>query len=243
MIPITADIDPLPPRVEPMPAGRRYGIATSSSVAFHVVLLLVICLLAARTPARPEVLIPIELSLVGEAGGQVELGGGGRPEAEPKEAPAPSPGREPSAKKPSSKGEAPKPAPAPPKVLTSEKGEEPAGPVGEGEEAAGPGGPEKKPAGPTRGPGVMGGAAPTYPKDALDRGLEGKVSLAVVVAPDGSVSSISVAQSSGHHILDQAAVRAVKRDWQFQAALKDGEATSGSVTVTFEFSSGKVETK
>jgi protein TonB len=226
-----------------MPAGRRYRIATSSSVAFHVILLLLICLLAGRTPAVPEILIPVELTLVGAAGGQVELGGGGQPEAEPEEARVSSPGREPVTEKPSSKGATPKPAPAPPKVLTSETSEEPAPPVGEGTEAAGPGGPEEKPAGPTRGPGVVGGSAPTYPKDALDRGLEGEVSIAVSVAGDGSVSSASVAHSSGHDILDQAAVRAVKRDWRFLAALENGEPVADSVTVTFEFKSGKVEAK
>lgn len=226
-----------------MPAGRRYRIATGSSVAVHVVLLLVICLLAGRTRAAPEVLIPIELSLLGETGRQVELGGGGSAQAEPKEAPVSSPKREPVREKPSSKGEGPRPAPAPPKVLTSEKGEEPAAPVGEGDGAAGPGGPEEKPAGPTRGPGVVGGAAPLYPKDALDRGLEGKVSVSVSVAGDGTVSSVSVAKSSGHDVLDQAAVRAVKRDWRFLAALENGEPTTGTVTVTFEFSSGKVEVK
>lgn len=212
-------------------------------MAFHVVLLLVICLLAGRTPAAPEVLIPIELSLVGEAGGQVELGGGGRPEAEPKQASTPAPSPEPSPEKPTSEGEAAEPAPAAPEVLTSEKGEEPAAPVGKGEEEAGPGGPEEKPAGPTRGPGVVSGSAPTYPKDALDRGLEGQVSVSVSVAGDGSVSSVSVGKSSGHDVLDQAAVRAVKRDWRFLAALENGEPTSGSVTVTFEFKSGKVEAK
>ncbi len=212
-------------------------------MAFHIALLLLICLLAGRTPAAPEVLIPIELSLVGEAGGQVELGGGGQPEAEPKEVSAPAPSPEPSPEKPTSEGEAAEPAPAAPEVLTSEKGEEPAAPVGEGEEEAGPGGPEEKPAGPTRGPGAAGGSAPTYPKDALDRGLEGKVSLSVAVAADGAVSSVSVAHSSGHDILDQAAVRAVKRDWRFLAALENGEPTSGSITVTFEFTSGKVEVK
>jgi TonB family protein len=240
---MTADTSSLLSRVEPMPAGRRYGIATGSSMAFHVILLLLICLLAGRKPVVPEILIPIELSLVGETGGQVQLGGGGRPEAEPKEASVSSTKSEPVTEKPSSKGESPKAAPAPPKLLTSEKGEEPSVPVGEGDEAAGPGGPEEKPAGPTRGPGAMDGAAPIYPKDALDRGLEGKVSVSVSVAGDGSVSSVSVAGSSGHDVLDQAAMRAVRRDWRFLPALENGQPTSGSIIVTFEFASGKVEVK
>jgi len=240
---MTIPRDQPPARIEPMPARSRYGIATSASVGFHIVLLLIIGLFAFRTPARPEILIPVELTMAGRAGDRVELGGGGQPEAKPKETKAPSTEEKPVKTEPSSKkAGAAKPAPAPPKVLTSKKGTEPAGPVAEGKEAAGDGGKEEKPAGPTKGPGVIGGTPPIYPKDALDRGLEGAVSLAVTVAPNGSISAVSVAKSSGHDMLDQAAIRAVKRDWKFQPGLKDGEPAPGSVTVTFSFTSGKVET-
>ncbi|HUU53537.1 MAG TPA: TonB family protein [Armatimonadota bacterium] len=240
---MTAATEQIMPRVEPMPARRRYGIATASSVGFHLIVLLAVGLLAAREPVRPEILIPIELTMSGQAGGQLELGGGGHPEAETKETSPPSTATEPRKEQPSSRGGMAKAAPAAPKILTSKKGTEPAGPVGVGKEAAGPGGKEEKPAGPTKGPGVLGGTPPIYPKDALDRGLEGKVSLKVVVAEDGSVSSVSVVQSSGHEMLDAAAVRAVKRDWQFQPGLKEGKPAPGSVTVTFEFTSGKVQTE
>jgi len=240
---MTAATDEITPRVEPMPARRRYGIATAFSLAFHLALLLLVGLLGARTPVQPDILIPVELTLSGQAGGQIELGGGGHPEAAPKEAEHPSTAPEPAKEQPSSKGGEAKAAPAAPKILTSDKGAEPAGPVAAGAEAEGAGGEQKKPAGPTKGPGVLGGTPPIYPKDALDRGLEGKVSLSVTVAANGSVSSVSVAQSSGHELLDAAAIRAVKRDWKFQPGLKEGEPASGSVTVTFEFTSGKVESR
>ena len=240
---MTAATGEITPRIEPMPARRRYGIATASSVGFHLVVLLLVGLLGARAPVQPDILIPIELTMFGQAGEQVELGGGGHPEAAPKETSHPSTAPEPTKEQPSSKGGTAKAAPAPPKILTSTKGTEPAGPVGAGKDAAGPGGEEDKPAGPTKGPGVLGGTPPIYPKDALDRGLEGKVSLSVVVAEDGSVSSVSVAQSSGHEMLDAAAVRAMKRDWRFQPGLKEGKPAAGSVTVTFEFTSGKVESR
>ncbi len=226
-----------------MPARKRYGIATASSVTTHLAVVLLVGFLGGRTPARPEILIPIELTMSGQAGAQLELGGGGHPEAAPKETSPPSTAPQPRKEQPSSKGGTAKAAPAPPKILTSKKGTEPAGPVGVGKEPAGPGGEEDKPAGPTKGPGILGGTPPIYPKDALDRGLEGKVSLSVLVAGDGSVSSVSVAKSSGHEVLDQAAVRAVKRDWKFQPGLKEGKPAPGSVTITFEFTSGKVQTE
>jgi protein TonB len=226
-----------------MPAPKRYGIATSSSIAVHLVILVLVGLFAARTPVRPEVLIPVELTMTGQAGDQIELGGGGHPEAAPKESLTPSSAPAPVKKPPASEGVAKKAAPAPPKVLTSKSGEDPVGAVGEGKDTSGRGGDEETPAGPTKGPGVIGGTPPIYPKDALDRGLDGAVSLAVEVAPDGAIAAVSVAKSSGHDLLDQAAIRAVKRDWKFQPGLKNGEPAPGAVTITFEFTSGKVAVK
>jgi protein TonB len=120
---------------------------------------------------------------------------------------------------------------------------EPAGPTGAGRDRSGPGGQSDQPAAPTRGPGIVGGPAPVYPKDALDGGLEGRVSLSVTIAADGSVSAVGVAKTSGHKLLDEAAVRAVKRGWTFQPALKNGKPAAGTMTVTFEFAAGKVQSQ
>jgi protein TonB len=228
-----------PVRPEPLSSGARYRIATASSVGFHLIVLILVCLLAARAPARTEVLIPVELTISGQQAEQLELGGG-RPDAPVTQtvvSTAPRPSRKPA----SSPGGRAKAAPAPPRVLTSKKGTEPSGPTGAGRDRTGSGGASDAPSGPTKGPGIAGGPAPVYPKDALDGGLEGRVSLTVTIAADGSVSGVSVAKSSGHTILDDAAVRAVKRDWVFQPALKNGKPVAGAVTVVFEFSSGKVQ--
>ena len=48
-----------------------------------------------------------------------------------------------------------------------------------------------------------------YPRDARKRQLEGDVRLMVALFPDGSVRSISMLASSGHKILDDAAVNSV----------------------------------
>jgi len=238
---MTASAQQLPPRTDPLPAPTRYGIATASSVAVHLVVLMLFGLFTARTPLRSEVLIPIELTISGQPGDQFELGGGGHPKAAAERPSAPSTSTEPSKSTPSSPGGRAKAAPTPPRLLTSRKGTDPAGSQGKGKEASGPGGQEETPAGPTRGPGVIGGPAPIYPKDALDRGLAGRVTLAVAVGADGAVSSITAKESSGHDVLDQAALRAVKRAWTFQPGLKQGKPAPGVVTVTFEFTDGKVE--
>jgi len=125
-------------------------------------------------------------------------------------------------------------------VVTSPRGEEPAGATGAGREAQGPGGQEHQPAGPTHGPGIVGGPLPGYPKDAQDRGLEGRVTLSVTVASDGSVTSVEVAESSGHRLLDEAAVRAVRQGWTFTAGMDRGQPAGGRVSLTFEFRQARV---
>ncbi len=240
---MTASAQQLPPRLDPLPAPTRYGIATASSVAVHLVVLLLFGLFTVRAPRSSEVLIPIELTVSGQPGEQLELGGGGHPQAPTERPSAPSTSTKPSKATPSSLGGKAKAAPAPPKLLTSKRGTDPAGSQGKGKEAAGSGGQQEAPAGPTRGPGVIGGPAPIYPKDALDRNLTGRVTLAVAVGAEGIVSSVTVKASSGHEVLDEAAVRAIKRAWTFQPGLKDGKPTPGTITVTFEFTDGKVESR
>lgn len=58
---------------------------------------------------------------------------------------------------------------------------------------------------------------PVYPPLARRRGLEGAVILEVRVSVQGRASDISVKESSGHALLDEAALKAV-RDWEFEPA-------------------------
>jgi len=237
---MTAETDYRPTRIEPLPAGKRYGIATISSVVIHLAVLLLVGLFSLRAPAATEVFIPIELTITAQPGNTIELGVGGHPEAAPKDDAAPSSAPEPQKETPSSpKGQETR-APASPKVLTSERGTESAGETSDGTESRGPGGGEEQPAGPTKGPGALGGTAPIYPKDALDQGLEGRVMLSVKVATDGSISSVEVSSSSQHQVLDDAAVRAIERGWTFEPALEGGKPITGTLKITFEFTSGKV---
>src|SRR5438477_8427297 len=56
---------------------------------------------------------------------------------------------------------------------------------------------------------------PAYPAAARAERLEGLVVLAVLVGANGRVVDVSVASSSGHTVLDQAAAGAVKT-WTFE---------------------------
>ncbi|MCF8178377.1 MAG: energy transducer TonB [Sulfuritalea sp.] len=49
-----------------------------------------------------------------------------------------------------------------------------------------------------------------YPPEAIQRGMEGEVILLLQLAEDGRLVSVSVARSSGHALLDQAALQAAR---------------------------------
>lgn len=68
-----------------------------------------------------------------------------------------------------------------------------------------------------------GNRPPHYPALAKRNGWEGKVLLRLYVSSDGRVRKVEVAQSSGHEVLDGAAVTAV-RTWQGTPATVDGHA-------------------
>ena len=56
-----------------------------------------------------------------------------------------------------------------------------------------------------------------YPKEARAKRLTGKVQLLVVIIPNGRVKQVSISNSSGSVVLDQAAVRSIKLASAFQA--------------------------
>lgn len=49
-----------------------------------------------------------------------------------------------------------------------------------------------------------------YPQDAIDRGLEGEVRLRLTLTPDGRVVDAGILASSGHALLDEAALQAAR---------------------------------
>lgn len=82
--------------------------------------------------------------------------------------------------------------------------------------------------------GYLSNPAPEYPEQALDRGWEGSVMLRVKVLPNGSPDTVTIKESSGKKILDNAAVRTVKQ-WKFSPALKGKTPVEGWVDVPIHY--------
>ncbi len=75
---------------------------------------------------------------------------------------------------------------------------------------------------------------PSYPMVARRMGWQGRVVLSVEVLANGSPGQIKVQQSSGHEVLDDAALQAV-RGWRFVAARQGGQAVSKWFLVPIPF--------
>lgn len=77
-------------------------------------------------------------------------------------------------------------------------------------------------------------AKPVYPLAARRQHIEGRVVLRVEVSPAGSPEIVRVVTSSGHDVLDQAAIAAVTR-WRFVPAAEGDRPVAGSLEVPIEF--------
>lgn len=93
------------------------------------------------------------------------------------------------------------------------------------------------------GPQVLTGASlqalssppPAYPPQAVRENLTGVVELEILVGIDGKPIDVTVVRSSGHRLLDQAAIRVVKSRWKFQAAMSNGQPVQARGRVPIEF--------
>jgi periplasmic protein TonB len=84
------------------------------------------------------------------------------------------------------------------------------------------------------GVGHLNNPPPEYPDFAADQGLEGTVVLRVKVLPNGKPGEVKVKKSSGHGILDEAAVAAAKR-WAFTPAKRGSTPVEGWAIFPVEF--------
>ena len=75
---------------------------------------------------------------------------------------------------------------------------------------------------------------PPYPFAAVRQGAEGRVLLSAEVLPDGRVGRVSLEKSSGHALLDAAALNTV-RSWRFTPARKGGVASTQTVSIPIDF--------
>lgn len=76
--------------------------------------------------------------------------------------------------------------------------------------------------------------APPYPPLAKRMGQEGEVRLKVRVSASGAAAEVRLAQSSGHELLDEAALGTVVR-WRFIPASLGGRAVEAWVLVPVRF--------
>ncbi|MFO0931288.1 MAG: energy transducer TonB [Planctomycetota bacterium] len=77
---------------------------------------------------------------------------------------------------------------------------------------------------------------PRYPEAALRAGWEGTTWLIVDVGPDGRVANVYVERSSGHDVLDEAALEAVA-GWTYDPRLVDGVAAPDRLRLPVRFTS------
>lgn len=76
---------------------------------------------------------------------------------------------------------------------------------------------------------------PLYPQRARERGIEGKVTVKVLVTPEGTVERAEVVKSSGYELLDQNAQESAL-EARFKPALKAGVPAPAEKTMVITFS-------
>lgn len=76
---------------------------------------------------------------------------------------------------------------------------------------------------------------PVYPLDARQRHQEGLVVIKVFVSAEGMAQTVRIERSSGHDILDESALTAV-REWRFVPAKRGERPEAGWATVPINFS-------
>jgi len=75
---------------------------------------------------------------------------------------------------------------------------------------------------------------PSYPLIARKNGFEGKVLIEVQISQQGKIKTILLKKSSGHSVLDHAAMEGVK-NWKFEPAKRMGLSVDGAVTIPLIF--------
>ena len=83
-------------------------------------------------------------------------------------------------------------------------------------------------------PGAVANPSPLYPRVARQQGWEGTVIVQAWVDPSGAVASAQVNRSSGHTILDDAALAAVQQ-WRFRPARRNRQAVASRVEIPITF--------
>lgn len=75
---------------------------------------------------------------------------------------------------------------------------------------------------------------PRYPRLAKDQGWQGRVSVRTHILASGEVGEVRLERSSGHEILDAAAMDAIK-GWRFAAARRGDQPVDSWVIIPINF--------
>lgn len=65
------------------------------------------------------------------------------------------------------------------------------------------------------------GPPPPYPKNAMNEGKEGEVTVRIMVHANGNLDKVLLLKSSGDSRLDKTTISAITRDWRFKPVSKD----------------------
>jgi protein TonB len=76
---------------------------------------------------------------------------------------------------------------------------------------------------------------PVYPRMAIQRHLTGTVTLRIHVDANGLPTEVMVENTSGHAILDEAAMKVVQKRWRFVPATRNGQPVEGWALVPVVF--------
>lgn len=80
--------------------------------------------------------------------------------------------------------------------------------------------------------------APKYPARALQAGLEGYVSMDVIINSDGSVAKVFVTDSNPRKLFDKAAINAMEQ-WEFRPKVVDGQPQAHKAQQVINFTLGR----
>ncbi len=75
---------------------------------------------------------------------------------------------------------------------------------------------------------------PAYPRGPKQAGIEGYVTMAVTIRPDGTVFNVKILESQPKRLFDKAATDAMKR-WKFRPKVVDGNPVEQRAKQTIEF--------
>jgi TonB family protein len=77
-------------------------------------------------------------------------------------------------------------------------------------------------------------AAPTYPPDAVRRGIEGWVDVTFTIAPDGTTGDFAVTAAEPPGVFENAAIKAMQ-SWEFEPVVRDGEPVAQRAAMRLRF--------